>query len=269
MSLHKKEAAMNNEESKLTKALNVLQDNRRRFIASVVVVLIACVISLFFGNYVILFFESLAPTGTKFVTYQLAANFDTYIQVSLFSGVALAMPFLIYQGVRSFSPLLTRKQKIYLYTFLPLSFLFFLSGIAYTTYFHLPLVLKFVLGFVSEIGAGITPMVDIGKYVGFLTKVFFTIGLVFELPVISFILAKFGLLSHKWLARKWRWGILGAAIIAALITPTGDVFHDGLKDLLLMDCGFSVSGPIFLLYFLSIFAAWLGRKPEKVLSIAD
>jgi sec-independent protein translocase protein TatC len=250
-------------------ALNIARDSRRRFLASVVVVLFTCALSLVFGNRIILFFESLAPAGTKFVTYQLAANFETYVQVCLFSGVALATPFLVYQAVRSFSPVLTRKQKLYLYTFLPLTFLFFVAGILYTTYFHLPLVLKFVLGFVSEIGAGITPMVDIGKYVGFLTKVFFTIGLVFELPVISFILAKFGLLSHKWLARKWRWGILGAAIIAALITPTGDVFHDGLKDLLLMDCGFSVSGPIFLLYFLSIFAAWLGRKPEKVVSIAD
>ena len=260
---------MSNEESKLTKTLNALKNSRRRFLMSVVVVLLTCTLSLIFGNRIILFSESLAPSGTIFVTYQLAANFETYIQVCLFSGVALATPFLIYQAVLSFSPLLPRKQKIYLYTFLPLTFFFFFMGILYTTYFHLPLVLKFVLGFVSEIGAGITPMVDIGKYVGFLTKVFFTIGMVFELPVISFILAKFGLLSYKWLARKWRWGILGAAIIAALITPTGDVFHDGLKDLLLMDCGFSVSGPIFLLYFLSIFAAWLGRKPEKVVSIAN
>lgn len=251
---------MSNEESKLTRALNVLKDSRRRFIASVVVVVLACAVSLFFGNYIILFYEHLAPAGTQFVTYQLAANFDTYVQVCLFSGVVLATPFLIYQVVRSVSPVLTRQQKMYLFTFLPFTFVFFITGIAYTTYFHLPLVLKFVLGFVNEIGPGITPMVDIGKYVGFLTKVFFVIGMVFELPVISFILAKLGLLSHKWLARKWRWGILGAAIIAALITPTGDVFHDGLKDLLLMDCGFSVSGPIFLLYFLSIFAAWLGRK---------
>jgi len=223
---------MNNEESKLTKAMNILKDSRRRFIISVVVVILTCAASLFFGNYIILFFKSLAPSGTQFVTYQLAANFETYIQVCLFSGVALATPFLVYQAVRSFSSVFTRKQRVYLYTFLPLILLFFITGILYTTYFHLPLVLKFVLGFVSEIGAGITPMVDIGKYVGFLTKVFFTIGMVFELPVISFILAKFGLLSHKWLARKWRWGILGAAIIAALITPTGDVFHDGLKDLL-------------------------------------
>jgi sec-independent protein translocase protein TatC len=107
-------------------------------------------------------------------------------------------------------------------------------------------------------------MLDVGKYIGFLVKVYFMIGLVFELPVVCFVLAKLGLVSYKWLARQWKWGVLTSAILAALLTPTGDVFRDGLKDLLLVDCGFSVSGPLILLYFFSIFMAWIGRKPPEV-----
>jgi Sec-independent protein secretion pathway component TatC len=84
-----------------------------------------------------------------------------------------------------------------------------------------------------------------------------------------YILAKFGIVSHTWLLKKWRWGILGAAVIAALVTPTGDVFHDSTKDLILMDCGLSVSGPIFFLYFVSIFMAWLGRRPKREVPISD
>jgi sec-independent protein translocase protein TatC len=252
------------EESKLAKAFNVVKDSRRRFISSIVVVLLCCAFSLIFGNRVIIFFESLAPAGTQFVAYQLEANFEIYVQVALYSGVILASPYLLYQVIRSLTPVLGRKQKVYLFTFLPLIIIFFVLGVVYTTYVFMPLTLKFALGFVTQISTGITPMVDLGKYISFLTKIYVMIGLAFELPVIMYILSKFGLVSHTWLAKKWRWGILGSAVIAALVTPTGDVFHDGLKDLLLMDCGFSVSVPIFFLYFLSIFMAWMGRKPKPV-----
>ena len=256
-------------QNKFAQALNVVQQGRRRFIFTVIVLLAAWGVSFMFANTVIVFFKSLAPAGTIFVAYQLEANFETYVRVALYSGVALAFPFMLPQALRSFSPILNAKIKFYLYTFIPLILLFFVGGIVYATYVFAPMALKFTIGFVNQISPNITPMVDLGNYIGFLTRVYLMIGLAFELPVIMYILAKFGIVSHTWLLKKWRWGILGAAVIAALVTPTGDVFHDSTKDLILMDCGLSVSGPIFFLYFVSIFMAWLGRRPKREVPISD
>lgn len=255
--------------NKFAQALTVVQQSRRRFLISVAFLLVAWGISFIFANKVILFLEGLAPANTKFVAYALEANFEIYVKVALYSGLALVSPFLFIQTLLTLSPVLNSKIKFYLYTFIPLILIFFIGGIVYATYVFAPMALKFTIGFVSQISPNITPMIDLGNYIGFLTRVYFMIGLAFELPVIIFILAKFGIVSHTWLLKKWRWGVLGSAVIAALVTPTGDVFHDSTKDLILMDCGLSVSGPIFFLYFVSIFMAWLARRPKQEVPISD
>ncbi len=256
-------------QNKFAQALSVVQDSRRRFLLSIAMLFLAWGVSFMFANKVILFFEGLSPAGTQFVAYQLEANFEIYVRVALYSGLALVSPFLLIQTLRTLSPVLNSKIKFYVYTFIPLILLFFVGGTVYATYVFAPMALKFTIGFVNQISPSITPLVDLGNYIGFLTRVYFMIGIAFELPVIMYILAKFGIVSHTWLLKKWRWGILGSAIIAALVTPTGDVFHDSLRDVLLMDCGFSVSGPIFFLYFVSIFMAWLARRPKQEVPISD
>ena len=260
---------MNAQQNKFAQALNVVQESRKRFLLSIAMLLLAWGISFIFANKVILFFEGLAPIGTNFVAYQLEANFEIYVRVALYTGLALASPFLLIQTLRTLSPVINAKMKSYIYTFIPMILLFFIGGILYATYVFAPMALKFTIGFVNQISPNITPLVDLGNYIGFLTRVYLMIGFAFELPMVIFILAKFGIVSHSWLLKKWRWGILGSAIIAALVTPTGDVFHDSLKDVLLMDCGFSVSGPIFFLYFVSIFMAWIARRPKQEVPISD
>ena len=247
--------------------LGSLKEIRRRLIYSVIAVIITSAVSAVFAGRILHLFMSLAPSGTKFIALGVTEIFGTYVQVCLYSGVALATPFLVYQAVILLSPVLTRKQVISLYAIVPMIFFFFIAGVAYADYILLPLGLRFALGFASRVGAA--PTIAIGKYVGLVAKVFFAIGLIFELPMVVLILARFGIVSYQWLARKWRWAILGALIIAAIITPTGNPLHDGLKNILLMDMGLSVSVPIIFLYLLSILLAWLVRKPKKAVSTVN
>jgi sec-independent protein translocase protein TatC len=244
-----------------------LKEIRRRLIYSVIAVAITSVVSIVFAGRILHFFTSLAPSGTEFIALDVGEMFSTYVHVCLYSGVVLSTPFLVYQAVIFLSPVLTRKRIISLYAIVPMIFFFFIAGVAYTNYIFLPLALRFVLGYGSALG--VVPRIDIGRYVALMAKFFFLMGLIFELPMVVFILAKFGVVSHQWLARQWRWGVLASVIVAAIITPTGNPFHDSVKDILLMDLGFSVSGPIFSLYLLSILLAWLARRPKKAISTVN
>ena len=76
--------------------------------------------------------------------------------------------------------------------------------------------------------------------------------MVFELPVVAFFLAKIGILNYRWLARQWRWGLVGSIVLAAVITPTPDPINCAI-----------VALPICLLYLLSIVAAWIARPGRQ------
>ena len=92
-------------------------------------------------------------------------------------------------------------------------------------------------------------MIRIGNYVSFVVQIVFYMGLVFELPVIIFFLAKIGVVSHKWLGRQRKWAFVAAFILAAIITPTPDPINQTI-----------VAVPIILLYELSIWLAWFARR---------
>ena len=107
---------------------------------------------------------------------------------------------------------------------------------------------------------GVVPLLNIGSYMSFVARSLLWIGLLFEIPVVIFFLARFGLVSHRALLRRWRWATLGSVFIAAVLTPTGNPFQQHLYDIVVMDTGFVVSVPILALYFGSVLLAWKARK---------
>jgi sec-independent protein translocase protein TatC len=121
---------------------------------------------------------------------------------------------------------------------------------------------------IPEVGTRIVPMIRIGSYISFIIKGLFWIGLCFELPAIIFILARIGLVSHRWLLKQWRWATIGIFIFAAFITPTGNVINQNVSDIVLLDLGFIVSGPLIVLYLLSILLAWLAKRTDKAPPVA-
>ena len=172
----------------------------------------------------------------------------TYMKVSLASGIVLAMPYLTYQLFMFASPALTRKEKRYVYLILPWVALMFVGGVVFSYFILVPPATKFLLTFGSEIA---TPQIKIGNYISIVTRLLLSIGLVFEMPVITTFLARLGIITPKWLAHKRRMAIVFAFILAALITPTFDPINQSL-----------VAAPLIILYEMGIWLAKLVHRKE-------
>jgi sec-independent protein translocase protein TatC len=235
-------------EKKLT-LLGHLQEIRRRLVYSVIALIITVAISFLFTDRIIEFLESRVPEGIEIIVIEVTEMFGVWFKVCLYSALVMALPFFMLQLVLFIRPALTRKERAYLYLLLPAILLCFIGGAAFAWYVFLPQALEFLLSFGTEHA---TPQIRIGNLVSFEVQIIFWMGVVFELPVVAFFLAKIGILNYRWLAKQWRWGFLGSIVLAAVITPTPDPINCAI-----------VAVPICLLYLLSIITAWIARPGRK------
>ena len=236
-------------EQKLT-LLGHLQEIRRRLFYSVIALIITVAISFFFTSRIIKFLEEPVLGKASIIVIEMTEMISIWFKVCLYSAFIMALPFFMYQLVMFIRPALTRKERGYLYVLLPAVLLFFFSGAAFAWFVFLPHALDFLLNFGK--GIGIIPQIRIGNLISFEVQIIFWMGVVFELPVVTFFLSKIGILTHRWLVKQWKWAFIGAFIIGAVITPTPDPINQTI-----------VSIPIFLLYLLGILTAWVGRRGKK------
>lgn len=234
------------------KRLTVLEhisELRRRLIRCVIAVLVTTVISFVFAKQI---FEILkSPAGEiNLVFIEMTEMIGTYMRVSLVSGIILAMPYLVYQLIMFISPALTRREKKRVYLILPWIALMFVGGVIFAYFILVPPAVKFLVTFGSDIA---TPQIKIGNYISIVSRLLLSIGLVFEMPVITTFLSRLGIITPKWLSDKRRPAIILAFILAAIITPTFDPVNQIL-----------VAAPLIILYEISIWLAKLvQRKPPK------
>jgi sec-independent protein translocase protein TatC len=245
-----------------------LRELRKRLLYSVWAILIATCGSFLFAKWAFQALLAPAPPDITFIYTGIMTMALTYAKVALYSGLALVTPFILYQLIAFIDPALTRKEKRYLYSMLPMILLFFLIGVAYCYFLFLPPSLKLFITFhwVPQVGTQIVPMIDIGGYISFVAKCLLWVGLAFEFPVIVFLLAKFHLVSHKWLLKQWKWATAIILIMSALITPTGNPLNQSFSEIFWLDLGFIGSVPLLALYFLGVFLAWFARRPQKKLA---
>lgn len=232
----------NQDEKKLT-VVGHLQELRWRVLKSVIALAVTTTISFIFAKRIFQILESRAP-GTEFVYIEVTELVSVYISVGLYSGVALALPFFIYQLVMFIRPALSRKERRYLYVLLPAVFLFFTAGVVFGYFVLLPPALYFLID--PPFARGIaTPQIRIGNYISLITKLLFWIGLIFETPLVVAFLARIGVITSRTLSKRRSWAIVGAFVLGAIITPTYDPINQSL-----------LAGVLILLYELSI---WLAR----------
>ena len=219
-----------------------LEELRDRLIKSVIALTITTVLSFAFAKQ---FLQLLiAPMGqTPPVSPSPTTTIVVFAKVALISGVALAMPVLVYQLIRYIAPGLTGQEKRYLYLVLPGATLSFIAGAAFAYFIMLPTAIPFLKGFLSDI---IEPNWFIDKYISFSTSLLFWVGLSFETPLLIFFLAKLGIITPAVLSRYRKYAILVIAVISAVITPTPDPFNMLL-----------VMVPLVLLYEIGILLAKL------------
>jgi sec-independent protein translocase protein TatC len=228
---------------KIMPIMGHLRELRNVLIKCAVVLVITSAISLVFTTQILQFL--IAPYGGILETIDPTENVTTYFRVALMSGAVLAMPFLVYFIWSFIAPGLEDKEKRYVRFIVPGATVLFIIGVAFAWAIMLPAAIGFLSTFEPEI---FRTSWRAAAYIPFVTALMFWIGVAFELPLIVFFLAKLKIVTAKQLLGWWRFAVVGAAVAAALITPTVDPFNMML-----------VMGPLVFLYFLSILLAKLAR----------
>lgn len=179
-----------------------------------------------------------------------------YMKMSFLVGIFIAAPFLLYQVWAFISPGLYANEKGYAIPFVFFGTLFFLAGASFGHFILLPVTLTFLGGFG---GADIEFLPRITEYYDFYSWFVLALGIVFQVPVVIFVLARIGLVTAGFLLRQFKWAILLSFIVAAIVTPTPDVVTQTLLAL-----------PMIGLYLLGVVvAALFGKKRQKTVSSND
>lgn len=164
-----------------------------------------------------------APINDAYAPLQAvntAETFTSYMGVALTIGIILAMPVIVYQLLAFIVPGLTDGERRVLYSSLPFVTFFFLSGVAFGWLITVPTAIRFLIGFSqSEL---IQAQPTLSDFLSTITTLLLINGIVFELPVIIYVLAFLGVVTTAQLKKYRRFAVVAVVIIAALITPTGD-----------------------------------------------
>ena len=185
-------------------------------------------------------------TEARLVFIEVTEVLAVTVKVSLITGLVAAFPTILYQIIMFVAPGLTQRERRYLFTFMPGVVLAFAAGVAFGYFVLIPPAINFLLDWGSDIA---TPMIRIGNYVNVVLMMLFWLGIVFETPVVMFILAKLRVVTPRGFARWRRHWVVVAFIIGALITPTFDPINQSL-----------VAGPMIVLYELGIWLAKLAHR---------
>jgi sec-independent protein translocase protein TatC len=219
-----------------------IDELRKRFIYCAIAIVLGFGVAFFFVEQVLKLII-LPAHGVNFIYIDVTEMFSVYMQVCLAISLAVVFPVLLYQIIRFVAPALSSAEKKLLWVMLPCVAIFFVGGVIFGYYVLIPPSIQFLTSF----GEGIaTPQLRIGNYVSLISLLLFSIGLIFEIPVVAVLLTKIGIVSSRWLRQQWKWAIVGAAIIGAVVTPTWDPFNQAL-----------VAIPVFVLYLLSIFFSFI------------
>jgi len=184
----------------------------------------------------------------KFIGTGVAEAFIVKLKVSLFAGFVLAAPMVFYQLWLFISPGLLEQEKKIALPFVLACTMFFLVGVSFCFELILPFAFQFFNEQFSSIG--VTPDIRIGEYLSFVTRLLLVFGAVFELPVLTYFLARLDLISAEWLVTKGRYSIVIIFVAAAILTPP-DVTTQVLLAL-----------PLMVLYAMCIGIAYVVRKPK-------
>jgi sec-independent protein translocase protein TatC len=187
------------------------------------------------------------PEGQKLAFTSLTEPFMMYIKLAFISGLFLASPFVFHQLWLFISPALYKKEKKWVFPFVFFTTFFFLLGGAFGYYYIFPWACKFFL----EIGEDFNAIITINEYFTLAFRVLLGIALVFEMPILTFLLAKIGILKARFLVKYFKYAVVLIFVIAAIITPTPDMITQSM---------FAI--PMLVLYLLSILIAKMAAPKE-------
>ncbi len=184
------------------------------------------------------------------INTDMAGQFNLQMNSSLLIGVVLGFPYLIFELWRFVKPALHERESRLASRFAFYAIILFLAGISFGYFIITPLSINFLANFkVSEL---IQNQITIDSYLSTVSTLSLGTGIVFELPILVFILSKLGIMTPRLMRSSRRYAVVIILIIAAIVTPTPDALTM-----------LTVSFPLFLLYELSIFVSSMVEKSKK------
>lgn len=238
--------------------LSHLIELRDRMIKSLVVVLVMFVVCFYFSGDLLKFLSlplyQVLPEGTRPIFTDQAGAFFTLTKVSFLTAFLASMPWILYQAWQFVAPGLYEHERKFAMPLILSSVFFLVLGIAFAYTFVLPAAYGFFIKMSSQTGADI--LQDLEKYWDFTLAIFFGFGLTFEVPVVQMLLVKAGVVTTDQLRVARRYVVVGAFVLAAVLTPP-DVLSQ-----------FMLAVPLMLLYELGIYLAGFikmrSRNPDAV-----
>ncbi len=240
-------AQRTDDEGKVLTIIEHLQELRRRVMIMSLALVIGVGVSIWpLTKYTIHFLVQPAQDelpGFRLHQFQLLDYWSTYFRVSLLLGIAIAMPVIMYELLAFVAPGLTKQERRWLYPIVIGASAMFVLGMAFAYYAELPPALRFLL---KPNTADVEPTIGVQTYIDTVTRLLLITGLVFEMPFVIMGLAKIGVVTSKRLIGWWRYAILAAVVVAAIVTPSIDPVTQTV-----------VAVPVLVLYFVGALLARL------------
>lgn len=237
---------MNEEAEKLPISTH-LEELRQTLLWSLLGLVVGVIAAAFFVNPILNFLTQPIGGLQNLYAIEVTETMSVYMRIALLGGLVIALPWIVYLLLRFVGKGLKEKERRAIYMTLPFMVGLFLAGVAFAYYIMLPTSLAFF----QEV-LDVTTSIRLKSYTSFTTNLLFWIGISFQTPLVFFVLTKVGVVNPKMLLKGWRVAIVFIAIMAAVITPTGDPVNMLIFML-----------PLFVLYLLSILLSAVANKPTK------
>ena len=236
-----------------------LDELRSRIIRVLLIIVVSTVVAFLLKEP--LFNVVLAPRSSEFVSYRLLGvsafsihlintglteQFMVHMRTSLYMGVLLASPYIIYEMFRFVSPGLYDNERRYALWIVGSAYVMFILGTLLNYFLVFPLTVRFLGTY--QVNADVTNMLTLQSYIDTLISMSFLMGVLFELPVVCWLLGRMGIINAQMMGAYRRHAIVAILVLAAIVTPTTDVFTL-----------FVVALPIWILYELSVLIVKLAK----------
>jgi sec-independent protein translocase protein TatC len=193
-------------------------------------------------------YEKFTDPNAKLIVTTALEPFAIYVKVSLYAAIAVSVPFILFQIWAFIAPGLYPHERKYVTPFITLSSVFFILGAATAYYVIFPPAAKYLLG----LGEDFRLFLKADDYFDFIILLMLGMGLVAQMPAITYILARMGVVTAGWMIKTWRISVIVILVLAAVISPTNDI-----PNMLLFAL------PMLVLYVISIVVAAIAGRPRR------
>jgi sec-independent protein translocase protein TatC len=228
-----------------------LEELRRRLILSGVVLIALAVVAFYFGDVLMAVLRrplERARPDLELHLFGVPEAFVVRMKVAIAAGLAVGVPFFVFQLWRFVAPGLRRREVRAVAPLLFFSVVMLAVGVSFAYFVVLPMGITFLLSFARD---GLTPLLMLNEYFSFVATFVVAFGIVFQLPVVLVMLGRLGLVSSRTLARGRRVAAVGILVLSAVITPPDLVSQ------------VAIGAPLYLLYEISVLLVWRSQRSRQ------